>query len=192
MSGDERPTSSPYWLISGCRTRGMEVLTVELLDAADFPGGRRVLPIFSYREEARAFLKALRQDRLTWGKACVTPASSSWRVRETTRGELVSLLCGACAGVHRILLDPSPEIDAEMVVDLVGVGRESFMERLLGRGRAWFHGRHNKTGAPEEANTSASRERGRPNFKQESGTESPESGSTPASTTTNRGKHNAR
>jgi hypothetical protein len=192
MSDDERPTSSPYWLITGYENPGMEVLTVELLDYAGFPGRQRTLPIFSYREEAEAFLEALRQDRLTWGKACVTPASSSWRVRETTRGELVSLLCGACAGVHRILLDPSPEIDAEMVVDLVGVGRESFMERLLGRGRAWFHGRHNKTGSPKDANPSAPRQRGSPNFKQESGTESPESGSTPASATTNRRKRDAR
>jgi hypothetical protein len=193
MNGDERPMSSAYWLIGGCEARRMEALTVEMFDTAGFPDRRRVLPIFSYREEAEAFLEALRQDRFTWGKARVTPArSSGWRIRETTRGELVSLLCGACAGVHRILLDPPPEMDAEMLVDLVGVGRESFVERLLGRGRAWFHDRHNKTGASKEADSSALRQRGRPSFKPEPDTRSPESSSTPASATTiRRRKRNA-
>ncbi len=135
----------------------MEVLTVELLGAAGSPDGQRILPVFGYGEEAEAFLEALRQDRLPWVKACsVTPASSGWRIRETARGELVSLLCGACTGVHGVLLDPPPELDAGMPVDLVGVGRESFIERLLGRGRAWFHDKHDETGASEEADASAS------------------------------------
>lgn len=192
MNGDERPMSSAYWLIGLCEARGMQALTVEMSDTAGFPDGQRILPIFSYREEAEAFLEALRQDRFTRGKTCVTPAISSWRIRETTRGELVSLLCGACAGVHRILLDPPPEMDAEMLVDLVGVSRESFVERLLGRGRAWFQDRHNKTGVSEEADPSALRPRGRPSFEPEPDTRSPESGSTPASaTTTSRRKRNA-
>ncbi|MDP9457571.1 MAG: hypothetical protein M3Q60_17775 [Actinomycetota bacterium] len=156
--------SSAYWLIAGCEPRGVEVLTVELLGGAGSPDGQRILPVFGYGEEAEAFLEALRQDRLPWGKACVTPASSGWRIRETTRGELVSLLCGACAGVHGVLLDPPPELEAGMPVDLVGVGRQSFIERLLGRGRAWFHDRH-ETGASDEADASASRQRDRSNLK---------------------------
>ncbi len=164
MNGDARPTSSAYWLIAGCEPRGMEALTVELLGAAGFPDGQRILPVFGYGEEAGAFLEALRQDRLSWGKARVTPASSGWRIRETTRGELVSLLCGACAGVHGVLLDPPPELEAGMPVDLVGVGRQSFIERLLGRGRSWFHDRH-ETGASDEADASASRQRDRSNLK---------------------------
>ncbi len=121
MNGDARPTSSAYWLIFGCEARGMEALTVELPDASGSPDGQRMLPVFGYGEEAKAFLDALRRDRSARGGSHATPVGSSgWRIRETTRGELVSLLCGACTGVHGVLLDPPPELEAGMRVDRHG------------------------------------------------------------------------
>jgi hypothetical protein len=158
----------------------MEALTVELPGAAgSLDGQRMLLPVFGYGEEAKAFLDALRRDRSARGEPCATPVGSSgWRIRETTRGELASLLCGPYADVHGILLDPPPGLDAEMLVGLVGVGRESFVERLLGRRRAWFHDRHDQTDASREADPSTPRRRGRPNPKTEADTKSPESGTT--------------
>jgi hypothetical protein len=180
MNGYARSTNPPYWLIFGCEARRMEALTVELPGASGSPGGQRMLPAFGYGEEAKAFLDALRRDRFARGEPYATPVGSSgWRIRETTRGELVSLLCGPYADVHGILLDPPPGLDAEMLVGLVGVGRESFVERLLVRGRAWSHDRHDQTGAAKEADPSTPRRHGRPNPKTEADTKSPESGTTP-------------
>jgi hypothetical protein len=182
--------SSSYWLIISHETHGMDVLTVELFDVAGSLDGQRMLPVFSYSEEAEAFLEALRQDGPTRGKFHATPANSGWRIRETSRGELVSLLYGTYAGVRGILFDPSPEIDTEMAEDLVGVDRESFVDRLLGRGRAWFHDRQSKTAVPEEVDLLSPRQRGRPGLRPEPDTTSP-APSSPGPPTSNRRKRNA-
>jgi hypothetical protein len=140
---DEREAqteSSTYWLITGCGIHRMEMLTIDL------PGtsgeGQQALPVFSAREDAGDFLEFVRKDGSSQGRFSVAGAAGDWRVREITRGELVSLLCDAGAGVGKILLDPLPEIDAELVAELMGVSREGFMDRLLGRGRSWFDRGH--------------------------------------------------
>ena len=51
-----------------------------------------------------------------------------WRVRESTVGELVSLLLGPLAGVERVLVSPSPDPDALER----GVGKREFVAALLG------------------------------------------------------------
>lgn len=135
MNAETQPHSSPYWLITECGAHRVEVLTIEPPDTTRFPGGQKVLPVFSFREEAEEFLELLRKERFRQGRFSVAAPGGGWRIRETTRGELLSLLRGACASVGRILLDPLPEIDAELVVELVGVSRESFMDSLLGRGQ---------------------------------------------------------
>ncbi len=86
----------------------MEVLTTGL------PSGEKALPVFSFEDEARMFLEL--------------GTSGCWRVRETTTGELTSLLLGLCAGVDRVVLDPLPGQFAQALMELASMGREAFTE----------------------------------------------------------------
>ncbi len=108
--------SKLLWLIAKQRHGGLEVLTI----------GGRVLPVFSFREEAQAYLLRL------------GGADNRWRARETACGELVSVLYGPCREAERVCLDPSPE-----TVELASMSRQAFVEGLLA-GNASF--------AVEEAN----------------------------------------
>ena len=58
-------------------------------------GGEQALPVFSGDGEAEMFV---------WLGGAF---EDGWRVRETSGGELVSILYGPCAGVGRMALDPS-------------------------------------------------------------------------------------
>jgi hypothetical protein len=114
-------------LIAEYRTDGIEVLRNTLAS------GEEALPVFSFEDEARMFLKFGALD-------------GGWRVRVTTVGELVSVLFGPCAGVGWVVLDPLPPPFAESLMDPAGMGRDAFMESHLGvqrppvvRVRAW-HG----------------------------------------------------
>ena len=84
-------------------------------------GTSKVLPVFSFEEEAEMFLHFGGYD------------SSGWRARESSVGELVSVLCGPCADVEDVALDPLPEMLEDATIDLVGVGRRRFVRRLLAR-----------------------------------------------------------
>jgi hypothetical protein len=53
-------------------------------------------------------------------------------VRETTPGQLVSILYGPCAHVGRVMLDPLPEIAASMQISLLGMDRNDFVESVMG------------------------------------------------------------
>ncbi|CAA9441908.1 MAG: hypothetical protein AVDCRST_MAG37-1454 [uncultured Rubrobacteraceae bacterium] len=55
MNGYARSTNPRYWLIFGCEARRMEALTVELPGASGSLDGQRMLPVFGYKEEAKAF-----------------------------------------------------------------------------------------------------------------------------------------
>src|SRR5919106_5053223 len=68
----------------------LEVLTVDL------DGTGEALPVFSFEEEAEMFL---------W----LQTSEDGREVRETTPGQLVSILYGPCAHVRRVMLDPVPE-----------------------------------------------------------------------------------
>ena len=96
--------SRALWLIVKHRFSGLEVLTI----------GSHVLPVFSFREEVETFLH-------------LRNAADSWQARETTCGELVSILYGPCRDVGHISLDPLTER-----VELVGLSRKAFVEALLG------------------------------------------------------------
>ncbi len=96
--------SRPLWLIVKYRCSGLEVFTI----------GRHVLPVFSFREEVEAFLH-------------FRDAADGWQARETTAGELASILYGPCREVEHISLDPLTER-----VELVGLSRKAFVEALLG------------------------------------------------------------
>jgi len=93
----------PLWLVAKQRHNGLEVFTI----------GTDVLPVFSFREEAEMFLG-------------LGHAADGWQVRETTCGELVSVLYGPCREVTRVSLDPVPGI-----VELVSLSHRAFVGVLL-------------------------------------------------------------
>src|ERR687895_2866739 len=101
-----------FWLIA-TRTHGrMEVLT---LDAA----GEVVLPVFSFKEEGEDFLG-------------LEGTEADWWPRETTTGELISLLLCLCARVDKVALDPLPGLWEREILGLVSTGRRHFLRHLLG------------------------------------------------------------
>ena len=93
----------PLWLIAKQRCNGLEVFTI----------GSNVLPVFSFREEAEMFLG-------------LGYAADGWQLRETTCGELVSVLYGPCRRVEHVVLDPVPDLIA-----LVSLSRKRFISVLL-------------------------------------------------------------
>jgi hypothetical protein len=127
-----RRSASRFWLVATYGTCPMEVLTVEC-------GDDEAMPVFSHEEEAELFL-GLGED------------GEGLRVRESSAGEIVSLLFGPCAGVGSVALDPSPLMTPEMI-GLVKVDRERFLDLLtapgmkrarLGPGWAQAPGRQNR------------------------------------------------
>ena len=93
----------PLWLIAKQRCNGLEVFTI----------GTDVLPVFSFEEEAQMFLG-------------LGHAIDGWQVRETTYGELISVLYGPCRRVEYVALDPVPDL-----VALVSLSRKRFISVLL-------------------------------------------------------------
>jgi hypothetical protein len=90
----------------------MEVLTIDA-------GGETVLPLFSFQEVGEFFLS-------------LEAAEADWWPRETTTGELVSLLLGLCARVDTVALDPLPGLEERGIVELVSTGRRHFVRYLMG------------------------------------------------------------
>ncbi len=103
-----RTCTRPLWLIVKDRVGGMEVLRTTLAS------GEEALPVFSFEDVASMFLEL--------------GTSGCWRVRETTAGELTSILFGPCVGVGRVVLDPLPGPFARALIDLASMGREAFVE----------------------------------------------------------------
>lgn len=81
------------------------------------PGGGEVLAVFSHREEAELF---------SW----LAGLGGRWRARESSAGEVVSLLCGPFVGTEGVALDPVAGMLGEGLLPLVTVRRERFAERL--------------------------------------------------------------
>ena len=75
--------------------------------------------------EAEAFLSLSKSDR----------EEKSWCVRETTAGELISVLLALCAQVKRIALDPLPLSCGEAVLPFMSVKRNHFVQDLMEEGR---------------------------------------------------------
>jgi hypothetical protein len=107
-----KATRRLFWLIVTRAHGSMEVLTIDA-------GGETVLPVFSFREEVELFLH-------------LQAKGADWWPRETTTGELVSLLLGLCAGVDKVALDPLPGLGEREIVELVSTGRRHFVRQLLG------------------------------------------------------------
>ena len=104
-----------YWLIAKNENSRLEILVTGL------DGGEEAVPVFSHQEEAEMFL-------WLWERGC-----DGWHARESSAGELVSVLSGPCADVERVALDPLPEMVLEKTVGLVSMGRERFVDLVLGR-----------------------------------------------------------
>lgn len=103
-----------YWLITNRRPGRVDVWTMGLAD------GRRVLPVFSFEEEAAFFLRLGIQ--------------GSWQLRRVEAGELVSLLYSLCRGVQLVALDPASGVEADIVNRFVSLGRKRFVDVLLRKG----------------------------------------------------------
>ena len=97
----------------------MQPLTLD----PDGDGG--FLPVFSFEEEAQAFLQLLGEEGKELG----------WRIRETTPGELISVLLALCAQVKRIALDPLPLSCGKAVLPFISVKRNHFVQDLMEEGR---------------------------------------------------------
>jgi hypothetical protein len=83
--------------------------------------GKEALALFSGEEEARMFCHF-----------CEEGASTN--LRQTTTGEVISLLyCPWCAAKH-VALDPFPEILGERLLGLLTLDREDFARRFAGLG----------------------------------------------------------
>jgi hypothetical protein len=111
-----RAGTQRYWVIAKDAKDGFGQL--ELL-RVDLDGTGEALPIFSFEEEAEMFL---------W----LQTTEDGREVRETTPGQLVSILYGPCAHVGRVMLDPLPEIGARVQISLLGMDRHDFVESVMG------------------------------------------------------------
>lgn len=107
-NGGSRTSGREYWLVAE-GDDPKTPLTVIL------PDGREALPIFSFAEEAEMFLW------FGW---------AGCRAFEVSRDELLSMLSEPRALADAVVLDPSPEIMAEMAVGLVTLSRERFVNRV--------------------------------------------------------------
>jgi hypothetical protein len=103
----QRPPGTTYWLITNGRR---DVFTLPYQ-------GEEMLPVFSHREEAEMFLR-------------LGSVGYDWRASESGARELVSFLCGPCADVRNVALDPLPEMVADRSLGLVSLCRERFLRRI--------------------------------------------------------------
>jgi hypothetical protein len=78
-----------YWLIFNYEGHKMEAFT------ADLDGLGEALPVFGFEEEAEMFV-------------FLSSLETRWKTRETSTGELLSILYGLCRCVDRVALDPLP------------------------------------------------------------------------------------
>ena len=102
----------PLWLIATHSSAPMNVLTINCSNG-------ETLPVFNFKEEAEMFLRRVE-------------LRTSWRVRQTTPGELLSMLYASCAGVEKVALDPPPPgIVGEALVGLVSLSRNDFVRVLM-------------------------------------------------------------
>lgn len=101
----------PYWVIARREANENDPLTL-------VEGGEATLPVFSFEEEAEMYLLLANPGR-------------EWRIRETTSGELVSMLSGPCASIGYVALDPLPELSSRGVIDLVGLSAGRFVDHLV-------------------------------------------------------------
>ena len=104
-----KSSGSSYWLTAKHENGRIEVRPVCL------PGGEAALAVFGHEEDAELFL---------W----LEVFNHGWWTRESSAGELISVLDGLSNGVGKVVLDPLPRMLAEKTVGLVSLERERFVE----------------------------------------------------------------
>ncbi len=108
-------TRRPLWIITSYENNRMDALTI----GPDLGGG--FLAVFSFEEEAEAFLWFLGDDEKKKG----------WQIEQTTAGGLASVLLEHCANVNGVALDPLPLALGRVMLPLVSMNRDLFIEYLL-------------------------------------------------------------
>ena len=106
---------SVFWVVFADECRLMRPLTLGL------EGGEEALAVFGHQEEADMFLR--------W----FGTAEEGWRIRETSAGEVVSLLYGPCRGAKSVALDPFPQVLADGFLSLVALERGRFVQWVTSR-----------------------------------------------------------
>ena len=114
-----RAGTQRYWVIAKDAKDANEGFGQLELLTVDLDGTGEALPVFSFEQEAEMFL---------W----LQTTEDGREVRETTPGQLVSILYGPCADVGRVMLDPLPEIGVRMQISLLGMDRNDFVESVMG------------------------------------------------------------
>jgi hypothetical protein len=115
MRARRTSTVHAFWMVLEGSPQALP-LTVFLSD-----GTTEALALFSGEEEARIFCHF-----------CEKGASAN--IRQTTAGEVISLLyCPWCAAKH-VALDPFPEILGGRLLELLTLDREDFALRFAGLG----------------------------------------------------------
>lgn len=113
----------PQWLITKYDLSKMIALTIWL------GGEGEALAVFGFEEEAEMFLH-LRRAALEEG----------WRVRQTSTGELVSVLYGPCSNAKKVVLDPLPVIvGEEELIGFLSMKRNDYLRILLGEKPSSLH-----------------------------------------------------
>jgi hypothetical protein len=104
-----------WWLIVKNANSRVEFLTTE----SDADGGESLV-VFGHEEEAEMFLY--------FGGY----GNDDWHARESSSGEIVSVLYGPCSGTESVALDPLAEMVACGTLGVVRLRRERFLDQLLG------------------------------------------------------------
>jgi hypothetical protein len=110
----QRPDVPRYWIITKHDQSQLRALTVSL------SSGEEALAAFSFKEEAELFLM-------------LEQVSEDWQIRESSAGEITSLLLGPYVDVKRVALDPASEMLAQKMGGLVSLDRQRFMDIILDR-----------------------------------------------------------
>ena len=111
------------WLITKYDHSKMNALTIYL------SGDGEALAVFGFEEEAEMFLH-LRSATLGEG----------WGVRQTSVGELVSVLYGPCSNAKKVILDPLPGVvGGEELIGFLSMRRNDFLRILLGEEPSSLH-----------------------------------------------------
>lgn len=106
---------SMFWVVFADECRLTCPLTLSL------EGGKEALAVFSHQEEADMLLR--------WFET----VGEGWRIRQTSAGEVVSLLYGPCCGVNTVALDPSPQMLADSFISTVALERGRFVRWVTSR-----------------------------------------------------------
>ena len=115
MLGEPRQS---HWLVAKYRLREMQVLALRL------DSGEEVLPVFSSGTAARTLLGLLPRCVSQW-----QGLAEGWYARESTTGELISLLFGSCRSVDLVALDLQLESASEELSATLLMRREDFIAR---------------------------------------------------------------